>query len=155
MKILLLVCSLYQVALVTADAVCAAACQTALSGNEFSGISLAEDYYSAICRNVLQVKSTFICMRTYCPADKILEGWKSLEQSCEGDGGVTILPWSIVDDVTEAEVSSWPILTYEDRQAGTSFNTSASVDQPLYDFAYTTMASHNIIFLSILWLICL
>lgn len=145
MKNLLLVCSLYQAALAAADAVCATACQTALSSTEFSGISLAEDYYSAICRNILQVKSTFICMRSYCSADEILEGWESLDQSCEGDGGVNILPWSIVDDVTEAEVSSWPILTYEDRQAGTSFNTSASVDQTLFDFAYTTMASHNII----------
>ena len=143
MKNLLLICFLYQAALATADA-------TALSGNEFSGISLAEDYYSAICRNVLQVKSTFICMQTYCPANEILEGWKSLDQSCEGDGGVNILPWSIVDDVTEAEVSSWPVLTYEDRQAGTSFDTPASVDQTLFDFAYTTMASHNIISLSIL-----
>lgn len=145
MKILLLVCSLYQVALVTADAVCATACQTAVSSNEFSGISIAEDYYSALCRNVLQVKSIFVCMQKYCPANEIGEGWESLDQSCYGDGGVNLLPWSIVDDVTEAEVKSWPVLTDEDRQAGTSFNTSASVDQVLFDFAYTTMVSHNII----------
>lgn len=139
----------------TAGAVCATACQTALSNIEFIETSPIEDYYSDLCQNVLRVKSTFICMRNYCSTDEITEGWKSLDQSCEGDGGVNTLPWSIIEEVTEAEVNSWPLLTYEDTQAGTSVNTSASVDQTLFDIAYTTMACHKVILVPVLWLICL
>ncbi|KAI2696876.1 hypothetical protein CBS147332_8839 [Penicillium roqueforti] len=133
-----LVVSLWQATLVTASALCATGCQTAVSNNEFSGISILEDYYSALCQNSLQVKATFICMRDYCPEDEIAKGWNDLNQVCEQDGGVELLPWSIIDDVTDAETKSWPILTYEDIQLGSTFNTSVSVDQSLFQLAYQT-----------------
>lgn len=132
---------LCQITLATAGAVCATGCQTAVSYNIFSGISLIDDYYSALCQNILQVQSTFICMRSYCSDDEIIDGLRSLGQSCEIDGGVELLPWSIIDNVTDAQVESWPFVTYEDTQTGVSFNTSAFVDQNLFDIAYQTMAS--------------
>lgn len=139
-----LVVSLWQATLVTASALCATGCQTAVSNNEFSGISILEDYYSALCQNSLQVKATFICMRDYCPEDEIAKGWNDLNQVCEQDGGVELLPWSIIDDVTDAETKSWPILTYEDIQLGSTFNTSVSVDQSLFQLAYQTNVSYTI-----------
>lgn len=123
------------------NTVCATGCQTTVSNIGFSGISALEDYYGSLCGNVLQVKSTFNCMREYCSESGLLKGWNGLNEACELDGGVELLPWSIIDNVTEAEVKSWPILTYEDTQLGAEFNTSVSVDQDLFQFGYQTIVS--------------
>lgn len=140
--LLLLLC-LWQTALVTADSVCATGCQTTVSNVEFTGISAAEDYYGALCRNILQVKSTFMCMREYCPEDGLSEGWSSLNKACEEDGAVELLPWSIVDDVTVADVKLWPVLTYEDTQLGASFNTSVFIDERLFRIGYQTIVGYT------------
>ncbi|KAJ5527812.1 hypothetical protein N7513_011971 [Penicillium frequentans] len=121
------------------NTVCATGCQTTVSNIGFSGISALEDYYGSLCGNVLQVKSTFNCMREYCSESGLLEGWNGLNEACELDGGTKLLPWSIIDNVTEAEVKSWPILTYEDTRLGAEFNTSVSVDQDLFQIGYQTI----------------
>lgn len=87
------------------------------------------------------MKSTFICMREYCSGDGLSEGWRGLNRVCGEDEGVELLPWSIVDDVTDAEVQTWPILTYEDTQLGAQFNTSVSVDRGLFQIGYQTIVS--------------
>ncbi|KAJ5975030.1 hypothetical protein N7481_008737 [Penicillium waksmanii] len=121
------------------NTVCATGCQTTVSNIGFSGISALEDYYGSLCGNVLQVKSTFNCMREYCSDNGLLDGWNGLNQVCEEDGGMELLPWSIIDNVTEAEVKSWPTLTYEDTQLGAEFSTPVSVDQGLFQIGYQTI----------------
>lgn len=130
------------------NTVCATGCQTTVSNIGFSGISALEDYYGSLCGNVLQVKSTFNCMREYCSENGLSEGWDGLNQVCEDDGGTELLPWSIIDNVTDAEVKSWPILTYEDTLLGAEFNTSVSVDQGLFQIGYQTIVSIMIVITS-------
>ncbi|KAJ5802399.1 uncharacterized protein N7503_004849 [Penicillium pulvis] len=78
-------------------------------------------------------------MREYCSDSGLSEGWNGLNEACELDGGTKLLPWSIIDNVTESEVKSWPILTYEDTQLGAEFNTSVSVDPDLFQIGYQTI----------------
>lgn len=126
------------------NAVCATGCQTTISNIGFAGISALEDYYGSLCGNVLQVKSTFNCMREYCPESGLSEGWDALNDVCEVDGGVELLPWSIIDNLTQAEVKFWPIITYEDTQLGAEFNISVSVDEGLFQIGYQTIVSKMI-----------
>jgi len=118
---------------------CSYSCQTALSYFVFNGSSPMDPYYTAQCTNLLRVQSIFVCMRHYCTDTEIKAGLADFTDSCEVYGSVELLPYSVIDNITDEEVQHWRTVTIPDLGTLGSLGTPVFVAQPLYSLSKRTI----------------
>ncbi|KIW75330.1 hypothetical protein Z517_10071 [Fonsecaea pedrosoi CBS 271.37] len=79
---------------------CHWSCHQALAEFLFKPNTLEDDFYASHCQNELRAKSYFLCMRHYCTPEQADYGWHYWNSQCEEYGEVSLLPWSIIDNIT-------------------------------------------------------
>ena len=127
---------------------CANACQTPLSYLLFDGSPASAGYYNLTCTNLLLVESTFLCMRYYCSEIEITKGLAYLDSTCQTYGAVEILPWSIIDNITDDQALAWPHIEYADLYGPVPYDTPVFVSDELYTVSLRTNVGISPTFLS-------
>lgn len=118
---------------------CFAACQTAFSGQNFSGSpSTADGDTAGNCANALFVQSTFLCVKAYCPSDQARSGYAYANEQCESSG-YSLPSLSIVDNVTMEDIQTMQTLQYGDTPPVINSTIIPSAD--LFQLGLRTMVS--------------
>ena len=120
---------------------CASACQLVLSHIKFDGSSAPAptDYYTSTCTNLLSVQSTYLCMRYYCSEPEIADGLASLDNTCRMDGIIDLFPWTIISNISNEQLLSWPHINYADLKVPVSHDTPVLVSESLFRLSLRTI----------------
>lgn len=121
------------------DEICVSSCQEAISSLEFIGTDPDADYYTSQCTNDLRVKSIFVCSRKYCPQSDINPGLEYFNQTCETYGTVSLPPYSIIENLTDADVDNFRHIELADAPSPDPIDEVVLPSQELFDMAFMTL----------------
>ncbi len=130
---------LYKCCAINSPGHCGDACKSVVSGLTFTGISPLSDYYGSLCTNTLSVQSTFLCMKHYCTESEIDATLEDLGCSCEQYGAVSLLPWSIISNISDAKYLEYPHIGADDLASTTTYTTPVFVEKPVHTLALRTI----------------
>lgn len=131
------------------DEICTSSCQRAIRSLEFTGTDPDADYYTSQCTNDLRVKSFFVCSRKYCPPSDINPGLEYFNQTCETYGSVSLLPYNIIENFTDADIDNFRRIELADAKSSNPIDEVVLPSQELFDMAFMTLVRlHGLLVLS-------
>lgn len=122
---------------------CAGGCELALSHLSFLDTASNLSYYEIQCGSQLRTKSVYSCMKVYCRPHEILAGRERLNEDCERYGNLPLPPFSIVDNISHADIATFRHVGPDEFDVGLELGKPAFPDRPLYDLAYRTKDAWN------------
>lgn len=122
---------------------CAGACELAIGSARFADSEASSGYYPLRCASRMRASSVYLCMKIHCRANEISIGWARLNHDCERYGNITLPPYAIISNYTDADVSHLRRLNVSDNDADLLFNEPVLPDRTLFDVAFRTKDAWN------------
>lgn len=103
----------------------------------------SQEYYVQYCSNEFAVTSLWAACKTYCTLEEINAGAPTFAEYCV-EYGVELPPYAtVLPRLTDAFISSLPVVNYEDIEAHPIQNTSAIfISKALFHSSYKTFVSY-------------
>jgi hypothetical protein len=118
---------------------CPLACQYPMSEITFNSTDPTADYYVNLCTNTLLSQSVFLCMRYHCTDEEIVAGLSEFGETCQKYGSVSLLPWSIIGNISNDQYLALPHIGYDGLASTTVYLTPIFISQDLFELSYRTM----------------
>ncbi|KAL6251331.1 hypothetical protein RBB50_001539 [Rhinocladiella similis] len=118
---------------------CANACQTVAADLVFTSTKDMTDYYAEQCVEALRDETLFVCMRSYCTDKEVEAGIAYYIDYCQKYGSLDLLPYTIIDNITTADVQKWPQIEPLDLLQSHVYETPVYITAPLFQLSLRTI----------------
>ena len=100
---------------------CSYSCINPMFSITFKGDDPLAEYYVHACSTLLRLQSLYLCFQKHCSQAEIDKGLDVMKEEC-GEYGLEPLPYSIIENITQADEKKLKVLQFGDLTTGDNVN---------------------------------